>query len=174
MSGGNGNGGNGKPEPCPCGRRDRRDFPVAYAMCCGRYLDGAAMSAAVADMNGSPAAPGATSAGFAPAPAPDAESLMRSRYTAFVRERADYLLATWHASTRPASIEFEPGIKWLGLDVRSRSVLDADHAEVEFVARHRDATGVAARLHERSRFVREGDEEAGEVARWFYVDGEMK
>jgi len=167
-----GNGGNGKPEPCPCGRRDRRDFPVAYAMCCGRYLDGAAAApvALADDASGSPDAP--ARAGFAPAP--DAESLMRSRYTAFVRERADYLLATWHASTRPASIEFEPGIKWLGLDVRSRSVLDADHAEVEFVARHRDATGVAARLHERSRFVREGDEDAGEVARWFYVDGEMK
>ena len=152
MTGG-GNSGNGKPEPCPCGRRDRRDFPVAYAMCCGRYVEGAADAAV---------------------PAPDAESLMRSRYTAFVRERADYLLATWHASTRPASIDFEPGVKWLGLDVRSRSVLDADHAEVEFVARHRSATGVAARLHERSRFGREGDEGAGEVARWFYVDGELK
>lgn len=166
-----GNGGNGKPEPCPCGRRDRRDFPVAYAMCCGRYLDGAAAApVAFADASGSPDAP--ARADFPPAP--DAESLMRSRYTAFVRERIDYLLATWHASTRPASIDFEPGIKWLGLDVRSRSVLDADHAEVEFVARHRDASGVAARLHERSRFVREGDEGAGEVARWFYVDGEMK
>ena len=172
MTGGNGNGGNGRPEPCPCGRRDRRDFPVAYALCCGRYLDGAAGGAAasVSDPAGSPAVPAST--GFAPAP--DAESLMRSRYTAFVRERADYLLATWHASTRPASIDFEPGVKWLGLDVRSRSVLDADHAEVEFVARHRDATGVAARLHGRSRFVREGDEGAGEVARWFYVDGELK
>ena len=133
---------NGKPESCPCGRRDRRDAPMAYSMCCGRYIEDAT---------------GAT-------PAPDAEALMRSRYSAFVRERADYLLATWHASTRPASIDFEPGVKWLGLDVRSRSVLDADHAEVEFVAR----------LHERSRFVREGDEDAGEVARWFYVDGEMK
>ena len=99
---------------------------------------------------------------------------MRSRYSAFVRERADYLLATWHASTRPASIEFESGVKWLGLDVRSRSVLDAEHAEVEFVARRRDATGVATRLHERSRFVREGDESRGEVGRWFYVDGELR
>jgi SEC-C motif-containing protein len=144
--------GNGKPEPCPCGRRDRRDAPVPYATCCGRYIEDAT---------------GAT-------PAPDAETLMRSRYSAFVRERADYLLATWHASTRPESIEFEPGVKWLGLDVRSRSVLDADHAEVEFVARRRDAAGVAARLHERSRFVREGDEDAGEVARWFYVDGELR
>ena len=92
---------------------------------------------------------------------------MRSRYTAFVLERGPYLLATWHASTRPASIEFEPGVKWLGLDIRSRSVLDADHAEVEFVARQRSSTGTATRLHERSRFVREGD-------RWFYLEGDLQ
>ncbi len=132
--------------PCPCGRTDRRDKPIAYAMCCGRYVDD-----------------------FEHAGAPDAESLMRSRYTAFVRERGAYLLATWHPSTRPASIEFEPGVKWLGLDVRSRSVLDADHAEVEFVARQRSsATGAATRLHERSRFVREDD------GRWYYLDGDLQ
>ncbi len=62
---------------------------------------------------------------------------MRSRYTAFVAERADYLLATWHASHRPASIEFDPGVKWLGLEVRSHRQLDATHAEVEFVARQK-------------------------------------
>jgi SEC-C motif-containing protein len=95
---------------------------------------------------------------------------MRSRYTAFVRERADYLLATWHPSTRPATVSFEVGVKWLGLDVRSRSVLDADHAEIEFVARQRSSAGVATRLHERSRFVREID---GAHHRWFYVDGDL-
>jgi SEC-C motif-containing protein len=134
-----------KPENCPCGRCDRREFPLAYAMCCGRYLD---------DFDGTPA--------------PDAESLMRSRYAAFVRERADYLLATWHPSTRPAAVDFEPGVKWLGLEVRSRSVLDADHAEVEFVARQRDASGAATRLHERSRFVREAE---GDKQRWYYLNG---
>jgi len=96
---------------------------------------------------------------------------MRSRYTAFVLELADYLLATWHPSTRPASLDFEPGVKWLGLDLRSRSVLDADHAEVEFVARQRSSAGVATRLHERSRFVRE---ERGALHRWFYLDGELR
>ena len=69
-------------------------------------------------------------------------------------ERADYLLATWHASTRPAALDFVPGAKWLGLDVRSHQALDAGHAEVEFVARCREG-GRATRLHERSRFVRE-------------------
>ncbi|RZM04234.1 MAG: hypothetical protein EOP73_02530 [Variovorax sp.] len=137
--------------PCPCGKTDRRDRPFAYALCCGRYVD---------DFDGTPA--------------PDAESLMRSRYSAFVFQRADYLLATWHASTRPASVEFEPDVKWLGLDVRSRSVLDAEHAEVEFVARQRSAAGVATRLHERSRFVREGEEGQEGGSRWYYLDGERR
>ena len=90
---------------------------------------------------------------------------MRSRYSAFVRGDAAHLLATWHASTRPAALELEPGVKWLGLDVRGPRAIDADHAEVEFVARSRLA-GRATRLHERSRFVREG-------GHWFYVDGEF-
>ena len=123
--------------PCPCGRG------TALAHCCGRYLDH-----------------------FDSCPAPDAESLMRSRYTAFVCERADYLLATWHASTRPAALDFEPAPKWLGLDVRRHSTSDADHAVVEFVARYR-VGGRAVRLHERSRFVREG-------GLWLYVDGDIR
>lgn len=91
---------------------------------------------------------------------------MRSRYSAFVRGDEAYLLATWHASTRPASIEPDPGVRWLGLQVRSHRQLDETHAEVEFVARSRPAgPGPALRLHERSRFVRED-------GRWFYVDGE--
>lgn len=88
---------------------------------------------------------------------------MRSRYSAFVLEDAGYLLATWHPSTRPAEISFEPGTKWLGLEVRDHRVLDEQHAEVEFVARMRHA-GRASRLHERSRFVRE-------QGRWYYLDG---
>ncbi len=129
--------------PCPCGRVDLRRKTLSYAACCGRYVDD-----------------------FDHTPAPDAESLMRSRYTAFVRERADYLRATWAASQRPAELSFDAGVKWLGLDVRARAQRGADQAEVEFVARSRDATGRAHRLHERSRFVREG-------GRWFYVDGEL-
>ena len=92
---------------------------------------------------------------------------MRSRYSAFVLERRDYLLATWHATTRPTTLEFEPGAKWLGLEVRGHKLVDADHAEVEFVARQRDSSGRAHRLHERSRFVRE-------QGRWTYLDGVMK
>ena len=97
-------------------------------------------------------------------PAPTAEALMRSRYTAFVLEREAYLRATWQASHRPAQIEFDPGVKWLGLEVRDYQLTGADTAEVEFVARQKPANGPATRLHERSRFVLEG-------GRWLYLDG---
>ena len=91
---------------------------------------------------------------------------MRSRYTAFVRGDADYLLASWAPETRPATLEFESGLRWLGLEVRSHRDLGADRAEVEFVARSRPASGAAVRLRERSRFRREG-------GRWYYVDGDL-
>jgi SEC-C motif domain protein len=124
---------------CPCGKLHQR-HALAYGACCGHWL--------------------ATHT-----PAPDAESLMRSRYSAFTLEQEAYLLQTWHPSQRPARIEFDPGVKWLGLDVRSHTVQDANHAQVEFVARHKPPAGPAVRLHERSRFVLEN-------ARWLYVDGD--
>jgi SEC-C motif-containing protein len=100
-------------------------------------------------------------------PAPDAESLMRSRYTAFVKCNEPYLVATWHGSRRPKSIEFDPGQKWLGLKIVEARATGADTAEVEFIARFRIGGGSAARLHERSRFVKEG-------GRWLYVDGDIQ
>lgn len=92
---------------------------------------------------------------------------MRSRYTAYVLGDEAYLLATWHPDTRPADASPDPAVKWLGLDVRDHRVLDGSHAEVEFVARYR-VQGRGARLHERSRFVREDD------GRWYYVDGGIR
>jgi SEC-C motif domain protein len=90
---------------------------------------------------------------------------MRSRYSAFAGGLLDYLRDTWHPSTRPAVLEPLPdGLRWLGLDVRRHVAQDADHAIVEFVARSK-LGGQARRLHETSRFVREG-------GRWFYLDGD--
>ena len=90
---------------------------------------------------------------------------MRSRYSAFVMELGDYLLQTWHPDTRPAqALEFDPGVRWLGLDVRQQRSTGEHSAVVEFVARSK-LGGRASRLHETSRFVREG-------GRWFYLDGD--
>lgn len=127
---------------CPCGRKNAKAKLLAYADCCGRYIDH-----------------------WEAAPAPDAESLMRSRYSAFVRENAAYLQATWHESQRPADLDFDAATKWLGLDVKHFKTTGEDKAEVEFVARYR-ISGRAVRLHERSRFVQE-------AGRWYYVDGEQ-
>ena len=126
--------------PCPCGRLNARGQALSLAACCGRYLDH-------------------------DTPAPDAESLMRSRYSAFVLERVPYLLATWHPTTRPAELTLEQGVKWLGLAVRDHRLVDENHAEVAFVARSR-AGGRGQRLEERSRFVRE-------AGRWLYIDGDV-
>ena len=122
---------------CPCGRK------LAYAACCGRWH-----------------------AGPLHLQAPDAEALMRSRYSAYVMGLEDYVRDTWHPSTRPAVIEPLPaGLRWLGLDVRRHVPQDADHAIVEFVARSK-LGGKAERLHETSRFLRED-------GRWFYIDGNI-
>lgn len=134
--------------PCPCGRtggdlaKPESIGVLDFSDCCARYLNH-----------------------FTETPAPDAEALMRSRYSAFVLGQRDYLLATWHASTRPAALELDGSAKWLGLDVRSHQLIDDNHAEVEFVARYREG-GRAVRLHERSRFVRED-------GRWQYVAGDL-
>lgn len=91
---------------------------------------------------------------------------MRSRYSAFVRANKPYLLATWHVSTRPATLELEQAAKWLGLEIKGHRMTGQDTAEVEFVARFRVA-GRAVRQHELSRFV-------CEQGRWYYVDGDVR
>lgn len=126
-----------KISDCPCSGSSNR-----YADCCGHYLDGGEAAST-------------------------AEVLMRSRYTAYTFDREDYLLATWHHSTCPASLDLaiEPRIKWLGLELKRHEQLDPNHAVVEFVA-HYKVNGRAHRLHEISRFVRE-------ARRWFYVNGDI-
>ena len=91
---------------------------------------------------------------------------MRSRYSAYVLGKIDYLRETWHPSTVPDDLLLDAvGERhWLGLSIRSHVRMDHDHATVEFIARSRLGGATAQRLHEISRFVREGD-------RWYYVDG---
>lgn len=93
---------------------------------------------------------------------------MRSRYSAYVLGLEPYLLASWHASTRPASLDLADaaGTRWLGLEIRRQQQEDDAHATVEFVARYR-VGGRGQRLHEVSHFVRED-------GRWYYVAGEER
>ena len=125
---------------CPC------QSGHAYAACCGPWHEGL------------------TTGVHAPTP----EALMRSRYAAYGLGMIDYLLATWHPSTAPGELELAP-VKWLGLEVR-HTATSGDAGVVEFVARLRNSFGKAERLHETSRFVREG---LGAQVRWLYIDGEF-
>jgi SEC-C motif-containing protein len=99
--------------------------------------------------------------------AENAEKLMRSRYSAYVLELEDYLLKTWHHSTRPTEPLFDgQKTQWLELKVKNHQVSDNPNtATVEFVAIYK-VNGKAHRLHELSRFVREYNQ-------WFYVDGDF-
>ncbi len=108
---------------------------LTYDECCGRLHAGAA--------------------------APTAVALMRSRYSAFVLGDAAYLLASWHPSTRPATLELAPDTRWLRLDILETVAggpLDRDGI-VEFEAHYRGGS-----QRERSRFVRE-------AGSWRYLDG---
>lgn len=125
------------PADAPC----PCDSGQSYSTCCGRWHTGLKQGE------------------HAPTP----EALMRSRYSAYVLRLSDYLLATWHPATAPGDLEHAP-LKWLGLEIRHAQAA-GDAGVVEFVARWRDG-GRGQRLHETSRFVRQG-------RRWYYVDGQL-
>ncbi|MEH6780174.1 MAG: YchJ family metal-binding protein [Rhodoglobus sp.] len=96
--------------------------------------------------------------------APTAERLMRSRYSAYALNLADYLMSTWHSSTRPKMLELDADVRWFRLDIVSRtkgSMFDTT-GTVEFRAHYR-LDGAADQQHENSRFVRES-------GAWLYVD----
>lgn len=114
----------------------------SYRDCCGLYLD----------------------SGEKPA---TAEVLMRSRYTAYVLQRENYLLASWHPATRPAKLGLmnEVATQWIDLTVKRHDQQSEERAIVEFVARYK-VNGRAHRMHEVSRFVRTD-------GRWLYVDGDL-
>lgn len=99
------------------------------------------------------------------APAPTAERLMRSRYTAFAVGDARYLEETWHPGTRPDALELDPAQRWTSLEVLDTEAGGVDDARgaVEFRARWRHGRE-RGELHERSRFRRQG-------GRWWYLDG---
>lgn len=124
---------------CACG------LPRDYAQCCGRYH-----------------------AGLLHLQAPTPEALMRSRYSAYALGLRDYVLDTWHVSTRPEKMErFDSGVKWLGLTVKRAWTTSDEEGFVEFVARSKaPGGGPADRLQELSRFRR--DTCTG--GRWQYVD----
>lgn len=123
--------------PCPCG------LDAAYGACCGRFHTGT----------------GGT--------APTAELLMRSRYSAFVVRDESHLLRTWAPETRPAEVDFDPGLRWTGLEIGATTEGTAfhQHGTVTFTARYVHG-GTPGTLREHSRFARH-------EGAWVYVDGDV-
>ncbi|VAW67305.1 UPF0225 protein YchJ [hydrothermal vent metagenome] len=99
------------------------------------------------------------------APAKNAEALMRSRYTGYVLGQVQYLLDSWHSSTRPSEIRLEDGLRWTGLSVLKATKEKNNTAYVEFAAQF-ESGGKTGQMHERSQFVFENN-------KWFYVQGEQ-
>lgn len=111
----------------------------SYANCCQPYLEGKALP-------------------------PDPVSLMRSRYTAYVLENEEYLRSTWAEENRPSGmiIEKRQPTKWVSLKIL-RHQEHEDRGTVEFIASYK-LNGRMQKLHEISRFVKEGSQ-------WVYFDG---
>lgn len=101
-------------------------------------------------------------------PAETAETLMRSRFSAFALGLDGYLLSSWHPSTRQETLQLDGEITW-----RRLQIVDAvaggpsdETGVVEFRASFRDGAGAAGVLHERSRFARV-------AGCWAYLDGDI-
>ncbi len=92
---------------------------------------------------------------------------MRSRFTAFALGLPEYLLASWHPDTRPASLQLDGETRWRRLQlVDTVAGGPADETGiVEFRASYRSPDGGGV-LHERSRFTRVDGS-------WRYVDGDV-
>lgn len=114
---------------------------LTYAECCGKYHAGGV--------------------------APTAETLMRSRFTAFVVRDADYLLRTWDPDTRPFELTLvDLPVQFYRLnilDVVGGGPLDREGV-VEFEAFYKGDPPGSQR--ERSMFRRVGRE-------WVYTAGDV-
>lgn len=90
------------------------------------------------------------------------EQLMRSRYTAYLLKNEDYLLKSWHESTRPDSLDLQSdATQWKKLKIISTS-----ENTVHFVAYFSDAINNNQRLfylYEESVFIKN--------KHWFYLEG---
>lgn len=110
----------------------------AFNQCCGRFLSG----------QQTPHTP---------------LELMRSRYTAYIRQDDRYLRHTWYPNAIPeGALSADPALKWVRLQI-IRHEQSGNDGLVEFIA-HCKVNGRAQKMHETSRFLRER-------GKWYYLDG---
>ncbi|CAM3810727.1 Preprotein translocase [Kibdelosporangium persicum] len=91
---------------------------------------------------------------------------MRSRFSAYAVGDKDYLLRTWHSTTRPKTVAFDPALRWTRLEIVGTTGGSPFHkvGTVEFHA-HYQTNGRADVMHENSTFSRENGQ-------WVYVAAE--
>lgn len=94
-----------------------------------------------------------------------AEALMRSRYSAYVIQNIDYLIATTHSSQRE-NYSKEEILNWAQTnDWQRLEINTVTPTVVTFKAYYLDSKKQLQIHHEHSRFVFEDED-------WFYVDGD--
>lgn len=97
------------------------------------------------------------------------EKLMRSRYSAYVKQNSGYLLASWHRSSRPENLDlFSHPVIWLNLDIHGTGEKQNGYKTnfVDFSCNYLE-NGQVCTLREVSTFVREG-------GLWYYLEGECQ
>ncbi len=100
--------------------------------------------------------------------APTPETLMRSRYSAFVFANVDYIEKTMQGPAAKSfdktdCLQFATSMTWQGLTVLSTQTLSAIRGLVEFHVRFTTADGIPQCIHERSVFQKIN-------GKWYYVD----
>ncbi len=117
----------------------------AYDECCGPYIAGSLA-------------------------APTAEALMRSRYTAYVKSKVDYIVSTCvetEGIDLDSTRKWSEKSNWLGLKIHrtAKGGVDDTAGEVEF-----SATYVLDGLREEHREIAKFEKKDG---RWLYSEGEV-
>ena len=94
------------------------------------------------------------------------ESLMRSRYTAYVLHDRQHLLRTWHPTSRPERLSFDE-VRWVRLTIHeSSSVMESSLSGTVVYSAQHIASGSLVTLTEKSRFIKN---DGG----WLYHDGDV-
>ena len=142
---------------CPCRVSPKLAFlmqPIAYGDCCQPYHDALNKNDIYSNVE-------------------SAERLMRTRYSAFVLQKADYIVKTT-VPAQQALLDIESIEKWAketnwaGLEIVEHTPkLGKRHAQVEFKAFYVESKGQPdgqqAAHHEISSFVKVGE-------RWYFLD----
>ena len=141
---------------CPCRVSPKLAFlatPIAYSDCCQPYHD-------ALDKNNDK---------VNDIKAENAERLMRTRYSAFVLQKAEYIVKTTVLAQQALldikSIEsWARETNWAGLEIVSHTAkIGKRHAQVEFKAFYTAQDGQQAAHHELSSFVQVD-------GRWYFLD----